>query len=69
MLEDLKAIVGYALAAALVLALAALIWGGDNDADGATDDARRTAATLERIERHLQDISWGTCRNEVICGE
>ena len=66
MMEDIRAITGYALAAALVLALAALIWG--EEATGATDDARRAAAALERIERHLQEISWGTCRNEVICG-
>ena len=66
-MEDIKAIIGYALVASLVLVFAALVWGGN--ADGATDDARRAAAALERIERLLQDISWGTCRNEVICGE
>lgn len=66
MLEDLKAVIGYAAVAALALVFAALIWGGD--ADGATDDERRAAATLERIESHLKQIADGTCLNRTLCG-
>ena len=69
--DDVRAVFGYAVAVAFILILVALVWGGGNDADGATNANLPLLDTIieqQRVTNHLlQQIADGTCLNRKLC--